>query len=46
LAHKKKSNPHSSAREEEEAMEKILHWYEGLSDKERKKLQIKLKFLA
>jgi hypothetical protein len=46
LAHKKKSNPHSSAREEEEAMEKILHWYEGLSDKERKKLQIKLKSLA
>lgn len=46
LAHKKKSNPDSSAREEEEAMEKILHWYERLSGKERKKLQIKLKSLA
>src|SRR5579864_6274767 len=46
LAHKKKSNPDSSARGEEQVMEEILHWYEELSDEERKELQIKLKSLA
>ena len=46
LAHKKKSNPGSSSRDEGEVMEEILHWYEGLSDEERKELQIRLKSLA
>ena len=46
LAHKKKSNPDSSARDEEEVIEEILHLYERLSDEERKELQIRLKSLA
>jgi hypothetical protein len=46
LAHKKKSNPDSSARDEEEVMEEILHLYERLSGEERKELQIRLKSLA
>jgi len=46
LAHNKKSNPDSSARDEEEVMEEILHLYERLSDEERKELQIRLKSLA
>ena len=45
LAHNKKSNPDSSARDEEEVMEEILHLYERLSDEERKELQIRLKSL-
>ena len=46
LAHKKKSSPGSSAREEEAIMEEILHWYEGLSEEERKEVQLRLKSLA
>ena len=46
LAHKKRSNPDSSARDEKEVMEEILHWYERLSEEERKELQIRLKSLA
>jgi predicted amidophosphoribosyltransferase len=46
LAHKKKSNPDFSAKDEEEVMEEIVHLYERLSDKERKELQIRLKSLA
>lgn len=46
LAHKKRSNPTSSAKDEEEIMEEILHWYEALSDEEKKALQIRLKSLA
>jgi hypothetical protein len=43
LAHKKKSNPGSSARNEGEIVEEILHLYESLSDERRKELQIRLK---
>jgi hypothetical protein len=46
LAHKKKSNSDSSAKDEQEVMEEILHLYERLSDEERKELQIQLKSLA
>ena len=46
LAHKKKSNPDSSARDEEQVVEEIVHLYERLSNEERKELQIRLKSLA
>lgn len=46
LAHKKKSNPDSSARDEQEVMEQILQSYERMSDEGRKELQIRLKRLA
>lgn len=46
LAHKKKSNPHSSPRNDEEVIGKILQLYERLSDEERKELQIRLKSSA
>jgi hypothetical protein len=43
LAHAKKPNPGSSARNEGQVMEEILHLYERLSDEKRKELQIRLK---
>ena len=46
LAHYKKSNPGSSARNEQEVMKEILHLYESLSDEKRKELQIRLKSAA
>jgi hypothetical protein len=46
LAHKKKSNLDSSARDQEEVMEEILHLYERLSDEEREELKIRLKCLV
>ena len=46
LAHKERSNPDSSAWDEEEVMKEILHLYERLSNEERKELQIRLKSLA
>jgi hypothetical protein len=43
LAHKEKSNPDSSARDQEEVIQEILHLYERLSDEERKELKLQLK---
>jgi len=43
LAHKTKPNSGSSAKNESEVMEEILHLYESLSDEKRKELQIRLK---
>ena len=46
LAHKKKSHPGSSARNEQEVIEEILVLYESLSDEKRTEVQIRLKFPA
>ena len=46
LAHKKKSNPDSSARDQEEVIEEILRLYEKLPDEEREGLKIRLKSLV
>jgi len=43
LAHPKKSKPGSSARNEAEIMEEILHLYESLPDERRKELRNRLK---
>ena len=43
LAHEKKPNPGSLAKNEGEVIEEILHLYESLSDEKRKELQIRLK---
>jgi hypothetical protein len=43
LAHEKKLNPGSSAKNEQEVMDEILSLYGRLSDEKRKELQIRLK---
>lgn len=42
LAHEK-PNPGSSAKNEGEVMQEIMHLYESLSEEKRKELQIRLK---